>query len=154
MKKFFSEFGAFIKRGNVLDLAVAVIIGGAFSKIINSLVKDILTPVLSLILGPSGFENYKFVITPADTVNGIAENAIYYGVFIQNIIDFVVIAFVIFIIIRSVNRANRLIAERKAKEVAATPVPAPVSVPTTTEVLLTDIKGLLEKSLKKETPKS
>ncbi len=155
MKKFFSEFGAFIKRGNVLDLAVAVIIGGAFSKIINSLVKDILTPVLSLILGPSGFENYKFVITPADTVNGIAENAIYYGVFIQNIIDFVVIAFVIFIIIRLVNRANRLIAERKAKEVVAAPAPAPAPapVPTPTEVLLTDIKGLLEKSLKKETPK-
>ncbi len=153
MKKFFSEFGAFIKRGNVLDLAVAVIIGGAFSKIINSLVKDILTPVLSLILGPSGFENYKFVITPADTVNGIAENAIYYGLFIQNIIDFVVIAFVIFIIIRLVNRANRLIAERKAKEVAAAPVPAPVPAPTPTEVLLTDIKELLEKSLKKETPK-
>jgi len=153
MKKFFSEFGAFIKRGNVLDLAVAVIIGGAFSKIINSLVKDILTPVLSLILGPSGFENYKFVITPADTVNGIAENAIYYGVFIQNIIDFVVIAFVIFIIIRLVNRANRLIAERKAKEVVAAPAPAPAPVPTPTEVLLTDIKGLLEKSLKKETPR-
>ncbi len=153
MKKFFSEFGAFIKRGNVLDLAVAVIIGGAFSKIINSLVKDILTPVLSLVLGPSGFENYKFVITPADSVAGTAENAIYYGVFIQNIIDFVVIAFVIFIIIRLVNRANRLIAERKSKEVVAAPAPAPAPVPTPTEVLLTDIKGLLEKSLKKETPK-
>lgn len=153
MKKFFSEFGAFIKRGNVLDLAVAVIIGGAFSKIINSLVKDILTPVLSLVLGPSGFENYKFVITPADTVNGIAENAIYYGVFIQNIIDFIIIAFVIFIIIRLVNRANRLIAERKAKEVVAAPTPAPIPAPTPTEILLTDIKGLLEKSLKKETPK-
>lgn len=153
MKKFFNEFGAFLKRGNVLDLAVAVIIGGAFSKIVNSLVKDILTPVLSLFLGPSGFANYKYVITPADTVNGVAENAIYYGVFIQNIIDFVVIAFVIFIIIRLVNRANRLLAERKAKEVAVA-APAPAPAPTPTEILLTEIKVLLQESLQKETPKS
>lgn len=156
MKKFLKEFGAFIKRGNVLDLAVAVIIGGAFSKIVNSLVKDILTPVLSLVIGRSGFANYKFVITPADPLTGVAENAITYGVFIQNILDFVVIALVIFVIIRLINRANRLFEERKAKEAAAailaapSPVAPAVPVPTPTEALLSDIKKLLEASLQKD----
>lgn len=142
MKKFISDFSAFLKRGNVLDLAVAVIIGGAFTKIVNSLVKDILTPILSLIIGQSGFANYKFVITPADAANGIAENAIYYGVFIQNVIDFVVVALIIFIIIRIVARANRLFNERKAKEIVNTPAPKPL--PTVSEQLLTEIRDLLK----------
>ncbi len=157
MKKFFGDFKKFISRGNVLDLAVAVIIGGAFAKIIGSLVKDILMPVISLVVGNKGFENYKYVISPADTVNGIAENAINYGVFIQNIIDFLIIAFVIFIIVRSIMRiservnAKKLEAERiqkeeedkiKAEKAALEPVKPKV------EDLLREIKVLLEKKLK------
>lgn len=157
MKKFFADFKKFITRGNVLDLAVAVIIGGAFSKIVGSLVKDILMPVISLFIGEKGFENYKYVISPADEVNGIAENAITYGVFIQNIIDFLIIAFVIFVIIRSIMRiselanAKKIEAERlqkeeeeriKAEKAALEPVQPKV------EDLLQDIKVLLEKNLK------
>lgn len=157
MKKFFADFKKFITRGNVLDLAVAVIIGGAFSKIVGSLVKDILMPVISLVIGEKGFENYKYVISPADEVNGIAENAITYGVFIQNIIDFLIIAFVIFVIIRSIMRiselanAKKIEAERlqkeeeeriKAEKAALEPDQPKV------EDLLQDIKVLLEKNLK------
>ena len=157
MKKFFADFKKFITRGNVLDLAVAVIIGGAFSKIVGSLVKDILMPVISLFIGEKGFENYKYVISPADEVNGIAENAITYGVFIQNIIDFLIIAFVIFVIIRSIMRiselanAKKIEAERlqkeeeeriKAEKAALEPDQPKV------EDLLQDIKVLLEKNLK------
>jgi large conductance mechanosensitive channel len=157
MKKFFADFKKFITRGNVLDLAVAVIIGGAFSKIVGSLVKDILMPVISLVIGEKGFENYKYVISPADEVNGIAENAITYGVFIQNIIDFLIIAFVIFVIIRSIMRiselanAKKIEVERlqkeeeeriKAEKAALEPVQPKV------EDLLQDIKVLLEKNLK------
>lgn len=157
MKKFFGDFKKFITRGNVLDLAVAVIIGGAFSKIIGSLVKDILMPVISLFVGDKGFENYKYVISPADEVNGVAENAITYGVFIQNIIDFLIIAFVIFLIVRSIMRiservnAKKIEAEKikkeeedriKAEQAAAAPDQPKV------EDLLQDIKVLLEKNLK------
>ncbi len=157
MKKFFGDFKKFIARGNVLDLAVAVIIGGAFGKIVGSLVKDILMPVISLVVGEKGFENYKYVISPADEVNGIAENAITYGVFIQNVIDFLVIAFVIFIIVRSIMRISermnvkKLEAERlqteeeekiKAEKAALEPIQPKV------EDLLQDIKVILEKNLK------
>lgn len=157
MKNFFGDFKKFISRGNVLDLAVAVIIGGAFAKIVGSLVKDILMPVISLVVGEKGFENYKYVISPADEVNGIAENAITYGVFIQNIIDFLIIAFVIFVIVRSIMRiservnAKKLEAERvqkeeeeriKAEQAKAAPIQPKV------EDLLQDIKVLLEKNLK------
>jgi len=106
MKKFLNEFKVFISRGNILDLAVAVVVGGAFTKIINSFVKDILTPLISIVLGDEGFENLKYVITPANEVEGIVENAVYYGRFIQNSIDFIVVAFVIFVGIKIINRVK------------------------------------------------
>lgn len=152
MKQFFKDFGAFIKRGNVLDLAVAVIIGGAFGKIVSSLVNDVIMPFIGWIVGTDGgFENLKHVITPANEAAGIAEHAIYYGRFIQNIVDFLIIAFVIFVIIRLVSKANelankaKLVEEEKikqeAEEIKAVEPPKP-----TVEELLTDIKGLLEKN--------
>lgn len=154
MKKFFEEFKQFIARGNVLDLAVAVIIGGAFSKIINSLVKDVLMPVISIFVGSEGFENFKYVITPANPDLNIQENAIMYGLFIQNIIDFLVIALVIFIIIRMFTRVMEKVnhkrleeerialeeAEKKKKEQEELDKDKP-----TVESLLVDIKELLEK---------
>jgi large conductance mechanosensitive channel len=157
MKKFFAEFKSFILKGNVLNLAVAVIIGGAFGKIIASLVKDILMPVISLVLGGGGFENYKYVITAADEANGIAENASYYGLFIQNVIDFIIVAFVIFLIVKLFGKLNevanlkkikedeaaKLAAEQQKKEQEALEAKKPK-----VEDLLLDIKNLLEKNLK------
>ena len=106
MKKFIEEFKIFINRGNILDLAVAVVVGSAFTKIINSFVKDILTPMISLVLGEQGFENFKYVITEGDEVLGITENAIYYGRFIQNSLDFLIVALVIFIMIKVINKVR------------------------------------------------
>ncbi len=104
MKKFLNEFKIFVSRGNILDLAVAVVVGGAFTKIINSFVKDIFTPLISIVLGDQGFENLKYVITEGDEAAGIVENAVYYGRFIQNSIDFLVVAFVIFLGIKIINK--------------------------------------------------
>ena len=106
MKKLIEEFKKFINRGNILDLAVAVVIGTSFTKIINSFVKDIFTPIISLVLGEQGFENIKYVITEANEAEGIAENAIYYGRFIQNSLDFLVIAVVVFLMIKIINKVK------------------------------------------------
>lgn len=158
MKKFMEDFKKFITRGNVLDLAVAVIIGGAFSKIIASLVRDILMPVISLVVGKNGFDNYKYVITEANPLTGTAENAIMYGLFIQNIIDFLIIALVIFMIIRTITRlservhAKKLEEERiqkEAEEKKKKEQEALEPVKPTVEGLLQDIKVLLEKNVKK-----
>lgn len=144
MKKFFNEFKTFISKGNVMDLAVAFIIGAAFKEIINSLVKDILTPVISLVAGDEGFANYKYVITKANEETGVAENAIYYGNFIQSIIDFLIVALVIFFIIKFINRLNKRIedAKKKTEEVAAAVVEK--ASPKVEDILL-DIKNLLKK---------
>ena len=108
MKSFFKEFKTFITKGNILDLAVAVVIGTAFTRIVNSLVKDIITPIISLVTGDEGFTNYKYVITEANPDLGVAENAIYYGIFFQNIIDFLVIAFVVFLMVKFINHTRSL----------------------------------------------
>jgi len=157
MKKFFAEFKSFVMKGNVLNLAVAVIIGGAFGKIIASLVKDILMPVISLVLGGEGFENYKHVITAADEANGIAENAIYYGLFIQNVIDFLIVALVIFLIVKLFGKLNEVSNMKKIKEEEAAKLAAEQAKKEQeaidakkpkVEDLLLDIKKLLEKNLK------
>lgn len=154
MKNFGTEFKKFITRGNILDLSVAVIIGGAFGKIISSLVKDVLMPIISLVLGDEGFENYKYIISPADEVNGISENAIYYGLFIQNIIDFLIIAFVIFLIIRLISKINnlanqkRLEEELKEKELVIKKNIEQQEKQQSVEQTLQDIKILLENKLK------
>lgn len=152
MKKFFNDFGQFIKKGNVLDLAVAVIIGGAFGKIVASLVKDIIMPLISLLVGATGFENLKYVITPANVEQGIVESAIYYGTFIQNVIDFLIIALVVFIIIRFVSKASALaqakkIEEEKKAQETVQAIEVPVVKQPSVEELLTDIKNLLEKKM-------
>lgn len=106
MKKLLEEFKKFVKRGNVLELAVAVVVGASFTKIVNSFVKDILMPIISIIIGDEGFENFKYVITEGDEVAGISENAIYYGRFIQNSLDFVIVAVVVFVMIKMVNKVK------------------------------------------------
>lgn len=104
MKKFWAEFKAFIAKGNVIDLAVAVIIGGAFNKIVSSLVNDVIMPLVSLAVGGADVKDWKWVITPAeyDTAGKqiVAETALRYGVFIQTIIDFLIIALTVFLIVK------------------------------------------------------
>ena len=104
MKKFWSEFKAFIAKGNVVDLAVAVIIGGAFNKIVSSLVNDVIMPLVSLAVGGADVTDWKWIIKPAEyDANGnvlVAESALKYGVFIQTIIDFLIIALTVFLIVK------------------------------------------------------
>ncbi len=98
MKKFFNDFKQFISKGNVLDMAVGVIMGGALSKIVTSLVNDIIMPLISVIIGGLNVTDWKWVIKPAE--NGQAETALTYGVFLQNVIDFFIIAFCIFLMLK------------------------------------------------------
>lgn len=107
MRKFFSDFKKFIfERGNILDLAIAVIIGGAFGKIVTSLVNDIIMPIITLAMGGQSVNDLKWVITKeslaADGTVLVAENALRWGMFLQSVIDFLIIALCIFIMIRIV----------------------------------------------------
>ena len=141
MKKTLQEFKAFALRGNVIDMAVGIIIGGAFGKIVSSLVSDVLMPVLSLLVGGIHFNNLKFVIKPAVIESGKTvspEVAINYGNFIQVTFDFLIIALSIFILIKLIAR----LSFKKAEEEKAAPPPPPADI-----VLLTEIRDLLrEKS--------
>ena len=129
------EFKEFAIKGNVIDLAVAVIIGGAFGKIVTSLVNDIIMPTLGVLLGGISFTNLKFVIEPAN--GDIAEVAIRYGSFMQSVVDFVIIAFSIFMFVK-------LLSSFKKKEKAADPAPAPAE-PSEEVVLLREIRDLLDR---------
>jgi len=99
------DFKLFIMKGNVIDLAVAVIIGGAFGKIVTSLVNDIIMPIVGILMGNLDFKSLKILITPAS--GATPEVAVYYGMFIQNIVDFVIIALCIFLMIRMVEKSKR-----------------------------------------------
>ena len=104
MKKFIDEFKAFIAKGNVVDMAVAVIIGGAFGKIVTSLVNDVIMPLISIIVGGLNVTDWKWVIKEAvyaaDGTLQTAETALFYGKFIQTVIDFLIIAFCIFVMLK------------------------------------------------------
>ena len=121
------EFKAFISRGNVVDMAVGVIIGSSFTKIVNSLVNDVFMPVLGVITGGVNFAELKYVITPA--TEEVAEVAIKYGSFIQNIVDFLLIAAVVFAMVKMINKMRAPKEEPKKEEPAAPP-------PTPEEILL------------------
>jgi large conductance mechanosensitive channel len=126
------EFKGFLFKGNVIDLAVAVIIGGAFGKIVTSLVNDLLMPLIGVLLGGVNFTDLKYVITPAQ--GEIAEAAIYYGSFIQSVVDFLIIGFSIFFFIK-------LIMSKKKKEADSEPAPV---LPSNEEILLGEIRDLLK----------
>ena len=126
------EFRAFIARGNVVDLAVGVIIGAAFGKIVTSLVDQIIMPPIGLLLGQVDFSQLKVVLKPADPVAKHAEVALGYGAFINTVIQFLIIAAAVFLIVKLVSQVQR-------KE-EASPTPAP---PTTSETLLKEIRDLL-----------
>jgi large conductance mechanosensitive channel len=125
------EFREFISRGSVMDLAVGVIIGAAFGKIVSSLVDDILMPPIGKALANVDFKNLKWVIGSQVGADGkVNEVAIRYGNFIQTAIEFLIVAFVIFLIVKAYNRFRK----------TTPPVPA---APSTTETLLADIRDLL-----------
>lgn len=133
---FISEFKEFALRGNVIDLAVGVVIGGAFGKIVSSLVNDVVMPVVGKMLGGVNFTELALVLTPAqlgaDGKEVAAAVALRYGAFIQSIIDFALIAFAVFMAIKVINRM-----QRKKEE-----APAP-SAPAEDIVLLTEIRDAL-----------
>ncbi|SFR19601.1 MULTISPECIES: large-conductance mechanosensitive channel protein MscL [unclassified Enterobacter] len=126
------EFRAFAMRGNVIDLAVGVIIGAAFGKIVSSLVADIIMPPLGLLIG--GIDFKQFAITLREAQGDIPAVVMHYGVFIQNIFDFVIVAFAIFLAIKLINKLHR----KKEEEPKAPPAPSKE------EVLLTEIRDLLK----------
>lgn len=131
--KLIDEFKTFAMKGNMLDMAVGIIIGGAFGKIISSIVNDILMPPIGLLLGGVNFTDLKVVMKAAtETVPAVTWN---YGSFIQTLIDFLIIAFSVFLIIKAMNSA-------KKKEEAA---PAPPPAPSKEETLLSEIRDLLKK---------
>ncbi|MCR4722625.1 MAG: large-conductance mechanosensitive channel protein MscL [Eubacteriales bacterium] len=122
------EFKKFISRGNVMDLAVGVIIGGAFSAIVTSLVDNIISPVLGIIMGGIDFSGLQLTVLDAN---------IKYGVFIQNVIDFLIKAFCLFIIVKAVNKVDQALKKNKEDEPKKDETPADVK-------LLTEIRDLLK----------
>ncbi len=130
----FKEFKEFISKGNVMDLAVGVIIGAAFGKIVTSLVDDIIMPIIGIILGKIDFSNLKIVITPATGTT--PEAAVKYGLFIQNVVNFLIMAFVIFLMVKFINKLRKTDAET-TEEVAE-------DVPTKEEILLSEIRDILK----------
>ena len=130
----FKEFGTFIARGNVLDLAVGVIVGAAFGAVVKSLVEQVIMPPIGLATGGLDFAQLKYVLKPADLAAKTAEVAIGYGAFVNTLINFLIVAFVIFLIVKAVNSLKR--------EEAAAPSAPPG--PTPSETLLTEIRDLLK----------
>ena len=144
MKKFFEEFKAFAMRGNVIDLAVGVVIGGAFGKITTSIVNDIIMPFISVLTGGISFENWKWVLKEAvanaeGVIDPATEVAIKYGNTIAIIIDFIIIAFAVFCMVKAINSLHK-----KAEEPAPEPAPEPEPEPSAEEKLLTEIRDLLK----------
>lgn len=147
MKKFFEDFKDFALRGNVMDMAIGVIIGGAFGKIITSIVGDIIMPPLDYLISNANAGSMKWILREGvkEKVNdagdvivpAVEEIAVNYGAFIQNCIDFVFIAFVIFLMIKLVTKLKNL---RKKKE----ETPDTLAEPSKEEVLLTEIRDLLK----------
>ena len=128
---FVAEFKKFALRGNVVDLAVGVVIGAAFGKIVTSLVDNIIMPPIGWLIGGIDFSDWKWVLKPADAAAKTSEVAIQYGVFINVLIQFIIIAFAIFLVVKGINRLTR------REEAAPAAPPADVA-------LLTEIRDLLK----------
>ena len=133
------EFREFISRGNVVDMAVGIIVGSAFTAIVNSLVKDVITPFIAWIIGDTDFTSMALVLVPASGEDpGIS---IAYGYFIQQVVNFLIIAFVVFLMVKVINRF------RRKKEAAPPPAPEPPKPSPELEVLM-EIRDLLDRSEK------
>lgn len=168
---FFADFKKFISKGNIIDLSVAVVIGAAFNKIVNSLVNDVIMPLISLLTGGASVVDWKWIIKEAsyDTAGNLvtAETALKYGVFIQAIIDFLIVALTIFVILRiivnsqrrfknfskkmekALKKAIKIGDEETVKQIVETQVasvPAPAKIESQ-EDILKDIRELLKKQV-------
>ena len=140
MGKFIQEFKEFAVKGNAVDMAVGVIIGGAFGKIVSSVVADVIMPPLGLLIGGVNFTDLKWVMKPAEVVDGkeIAAVTLNYGNFLQATFDFLIIAFSIFMFIKLI---TKLTEKKKAETPTAPPAPP---APSKEEVLLTEIRDILK----------
>ena len=150
MKKFFEEFKAFAMRGNVIDMAVGVVIGGAFGKITTSIVNDIIMPFIGVLTGGVNFGDWKWVLKEAvanaeGVIDPASEVATTYGNTIAIIIDFIIIAFAVFCMVKGINsmRTKAEALKKKEEEAAAEEAPAAPPAPTAEE-LLTEIRDLLK----------
>lgn len=141
MKKLLEEFKAFAMKGSVIDMAVGIIIGGGFGKVVASFVSDVIMPPIGLLIGGVNFTELKAVLNPNSVKEGVEAVTLNYGIFIQTIIDFTIIAFSIFMVIRLVNKLHNR-TKKKEEEAQAAPPPAPE--PTKEEILLTEIRDLLK----------
>ena len=145
--KFFKEFKDFINKGNVVDMAVGVVIATAFGNITKSLVADIIMPLIGLLTGEKSLADMQHTLASHTEIAATGEevvvidNAIRYGLFIQFIIDFLIIALAVFVFVKVLNSAKNL---RKKKEEAVAEEPAAEPEPTKEEVLLTEIRDLLK----------
>ena len=139
MKKFISEFKEFISKGNVLDMAVGVIIGGSFSKIVSSLVNDVMMPLIGIIIGGHDFTNLSIKVGNAK---------IMYGSFLQNVVDFLIVAFCLFTVIKIINRFKKKQEKNENKE--------KIKTPSEEVILLSEIRDLLkiDKTTKKKVTKN
>lgn len=162
MKKFFSDFKAFITKGNVVDMAIGVVIGGAFKDIVNALVANIITPFIGLLLGGSDLSDQKYILQKevVEIVDGVEtvttpENAVLWGAFLQTVIDFLIIALTIFVVIKvamAVHNKAEAAAKRLKKqeeEAAVEEAPAEPEI-SSTDKLLIEIRDLLKKDDKAE----
>ncbi len=144
MTKFLSEFKEFAMKGNVVDMAVGVVIGAAFGKIVSSLVNDIIMPLVGVATGGMNFTDYKLVVQKAvmDGAEVIKpEVTLNWGAWVQTIVDFLIVAFCIFVMVKFMNQLRR-----NRKEEPAAPAPAPE--PTKEETLLTEIRDILKSQQK------
>ena len=147
------EFKAFALKGNVVDMAVGVIIGGAFGKIVTSLVNDIIMPPIGNLLGGKNFSDLAVTLKeaqPAVLENGevvtpaVAEERWKYGAFLQTCLDFLIVAVSVFMMIKVINKLSNLRKKEEEAAAAAEPAPAPEPEPTKEEVLLAEIRDLLK----------
>ena len=138
-KKFIQEFKEFAMKGNVLDLAIGIVMGGALNKIVSSLVENIIMPIVGFLIGGVKFEELTYTFS-----SGLGKAEIKYGIFIQSVVDFIIIAFSIFVFIKVVAKLNR-----KKDEDVTEEVPAEVEL-TAEQVLLTEIRDILRDSKKED----
>ena len=141
------EFKTFALKGNVVDMAVGGIIGGAFGKIVTSLVNDIIMPPIGVLMGGVDFKDLGIVIkegvAATETTPEVAEVVWKYGAFIQQVVDFLIIAVSVFVMIKLINKLSNL-RKKEEEVVAPEPAPAPEPEPTKEEILLTEIRDLLK----------